>query len=229
MKTALISFSVLLSLALSARADTIWTGTHVEVDVSAPVHVGIGLEAVTLTAVGLGGALPNAFDGVGSVGDPHTGITTSGDGLHQVFEFGYQAAQTPTLTVISPGDAAYQPIDTHFLVYNAGIIPAPGEDPLENQLVQYTVENPDGGFGNSLTGAFASTVTPTSSWDFAYIVTLPGTTVNLDFYLAFSAINITHELVGTSFTIVPEPTSILLWTIAALGLAAARFRRRRTP
>ncbi len=216
----------LLALAASARASTIWTGTHVEVDVSAPVHVGIGLEAVTLTAVGLGGALPNAFDGVGSVGDPHTGITTSGDGLHQVFEFGYQAAQTPTLTVISPGDAAYQPIDTHFLVYNAGIIPAPGEDPLENQLVQYTVENPDGGFGNSLTGAFASTLAPTSSWDLAYIVTLPGTTVNLDFYLAFSAINITHELVGASFTIVPEPSALVLLLLGAATVLVARVARR---
>ena len=168
-------------------------------------------------------ALPNAFDGVGMTGDEHTGITTLGNELHQVFEFAYQGAPTPTLDVLSPGDAAYQPIDTHFLVHSANI--AVTNAPSENQLVPYTLENPDGGFGDSLTGTFALMGPAPSSWDFAYIVTLPGATVNLDFYLAGS--NFTKELVTASFTIAPEPGSLGLLAVATLGLIVTGLRRRR--
>ena len=93
MRNFLGSLFVLVALAGTVHGSTVWTGSNVRVDVSDPVHVGIGLDAVILTAEGLGGKLPNAFDGVGTPGDLHTGITTAGDELHQVFEFSYQASR----------------------------------------------------------------------------------------------------------------------------------------
>ena len=132
--------------------------------------------------------------------------------------------------MISGPDAANQPIDTHFLVHSAGI--AVTNAPSENQNAAYTVENAFGGFGDSLAGSFALTTAPTATWDFAYIVALPGTTVNLDFYLAGS--NFSKELATGSFTIVPEPSAggLLLLAIAGLIVTARRHpgstgRRRR--
>ena len=112
MKKSLAIIALSLILPGIAGADTIWTAANVRVDASAPVPVGIALEAVTLTAVGIGGGIPNAFDGEGTTGDLHNGITTMGNGLHQVWKV--NVLQTPTLDVSIPADAAYQPIDTHF-------------------------------------------------------------------------------------------------------------------
>jgi hypothetical protein len=221
MRNLFASLCVILALAISAQAATIWTGTNVRVDASAPVHVGIALEAVTLTAVGIGGGLPNAFDGVGTTGDLHNGITTTGDALHQVWEV--NVLQTPTLDVSIPADAAFQPIDSHFLVLNNDI--AITSSPTENRPTTYTVENANGGFGNSLTGTFSlKNNTPPSTWDFAYIVAPVGAVVNLDFYLAGK--NFTKELATGSFSIVPEPPSVILLIAGAVGLAIIRLTRR---
>ena len=125
--------------------------------------------------------------------------------------------------MISPGDAANQPIDSHFLLLTSAI--AITNAPSENQNVPYTVENANGGFGDSLTGTFALMGAAPSSWNFAYIVALPGTTVDLDFYLAGS--NFTKELVTASFTIVPEPGAWALLLAAGATLLTARLVRRR--
>ena len=212
------SLCVVVALSVSAQATTVWTGTNVRVDASAPVHVGIALEAVTLTAIGMGGGIPNAFDGVGTTGDLHDGITTVGNGLHQVWEA--NVLQTPTLDVSIPADAAFQPIDTHFLMLSGDL--AVTHSPSENRNVTYTVENPNGGFGNQLTGTFSLTNTsPPSTWDFAYIVAPVGTVVGTRLLSGWK--NFSKELATGSFSIVPEPPSVIFLIAGAIGLAVIRL------
>ena len=98
--------------------------------------------------------------------------------------------------------------------------------PSENRNVTYTVENPNGGFGNQLHRHVRSTNTsPPTTWDFAYIVAPVGTVVDLDFYLAGK--NFSKELIGGSFTVVPEPESIGLLATGLLLVAQPIWRRRR--
>ncbi|MEX2113485.1 MAG: PEP-CTERM sorting domain-containing protein [Pirellulales bacterium] len=212
----------LLSLCASAQGATIWTGANFRVDASAPVPVGNALQGVTLTAIGLNGALPNAFDGVTGGA---TGITTAGNLLSQVYEFAPMGSPTPTLALIQPVlNAQFYPIDSHFLVDPPAIISTVA--PNENQLVANNTEAPNAGYGNSLTGQFALSGAPAASWAFAYLAVPDGTTVNLNFRIADGGGQFANELVETSL-VVPEPSTMLLGGVGMLAWAALAWRRRR--
>ncbi len=216
MTTRSIIASALVLLCASAQGATVWTGTNFRIDASAPVSVGVNLQAVTLTAVGLNGALPNAFDGVTGGG---TGITTTGNLLAQVFEFAPMGSPTPTLTLIVPGNSVFYPVDSHFLVQPPAIISTIA--PSENMLVANNTEAANAGFGNSLNGQFALSGAPAAVWDFAYLAVPAGTTVDLNFRVADGGGQFPNELVQTSL-LVPEPSSLALATFAlvvALGWA----------
>ncbi len=222
MRNRFLIVCALLSLCASAHGATIWTGTNFQIDVSAPVPVGNALQGVTLTAIGLNGALPNSFDGVTGGA---TGITTAGNLLSQVFEFApIVGSPTPTLALNQPvANAVYHPIDTHFLVEPPAIISTVA--PNENQLVADATEAPNAGYGNSLTGQFALSGAPAASWAFAYVVVPAGTTVSLNFRVADGSGQFTNELVQTSF-LVPEPSALVLCGIGMLAWAAVLRRRR---
>jgi hypothetical protein len=211
----------LVLLCATAQGATLWTGTNFRIDASAPIDVGINLQAVTLTAVGLNGALPNAFDGITGGA---TGITTTGNLLAQVFEFGAPAGSpTPTLALILPANSVNYPIDSHFLVQPPGIISTIA--PAENMAVADSTEATFAGFGNSLTGQFALSDPPAATWDFAYLVVKPGSVVDLNFRIADGSGQFTNELVQESL-LVPEPSSLALATCALVGALAWARRRR---
>ncbi len=217
MRSRLCTLCALIVLTGTAQAGTIWTGTNYQIDASAPAPVGIALEAVTLTVVGLNGALPNAFDGISGGA---TGITTVGNELHQTWPGG--VAPTPTLDLLN---VVTEPIDSHFLVLLADIAAVPA--PSENRPVADATEHADGGFGSFLTGTFSLIGTPPATWDFAYLVVPSGTTFSLDFRVADGSVfAYPFEQVQTSFTI-PEPTTACLLVIGALGMGLACFARRR--
>jgi hypothetical protein len=216
----------LVGLCATAQGATIWTGTNFRIDVSAPVNVGVNLQAVTLTAVGLNGARPNAFDGVTGGA---TGITTSGNLLAQVTEFAPLGSPTPTLTLLNAGNSVYYPVDTHFLVQPPAIISV--ESPSETVNVADATNAPNGGYGNSLTGQFALSTAPAASWDLAQIVVSSGSSVQLNFRLAspptdtIPAVTIPSELVQASF-LVPEPSTISLAAVGLLVVFGLARRRR---
>lgn len=220
MRFAVASVIFAAAIATSSHAATIYTGTNFRIDVSNPTPVGSALQSVTLTAIGLNGTLPSAFDGTSS---GKTGITTSDNSLHQVWEFG--AVATPTLNLVDAGsNAQYQPIDTHFLLLSANIVPVSA--PTENRPVANAAETPNGGYGNQLTGAFSLSGSAASTWNFAQIVVPAGTVLSM--YFAIGATS-GEELVGSSdqplrFQVVPEPSSWLLLVIA-LGSLLLRGRR----
>lgn len=198
-----------------AQATVISVGTNFDIEVSTPIEVGITpLWAVTLTAVGKNGALPNTFDSDKS-GAGGTGITTVGDLLHQVWEYGTIA--TPTLTLLGDPTPISQEVDTHFLVETADI--ATMSPPAENKPTPYTVEDSRGGFGNSLTGTFSLLAVEQPRWDFAYFVVPAGTEVFFDFEIGANGFD--SETVGGSF-VVPEPSTLLLLVLGALGLLYRR-------
>lgn len=214
-------FALLMLLPVCAPAATVWTGLNYRVDASNPISVGINLRAVTLTIVGLNGALPNTFDGT-SAG--LSGITTAGNGLAQVFEFAAPAGSpTPTLALVNGANSVYYPIDSHFLVVPPAISSTVA--PSETMLVANNTEAPFAGYGNSLTGQFVLQGAPPATFDFAYIVTQPGTTVNLNFKVADGGGQVDAETVFESF-VVPEPGTLCLAAIAAFGFLFAAARRR---
>ncbi len=222
MRSRLCTLCALMVLTGTAHAGTIWTGTNFQIDASAPAPVGIALEAVTLTVVGLNGTLPNSFDGISGGA---TGITTAGNSLHQVYEFmPVTGSPTPTLALLVPANVAFQPIDTHFLVDPPTILPVTA--PSEDQNVGDATEAANAGYGSFLTGQFALSGAPPASWDFAYLVVPSGTTVSLDFRVADGSGTHPLEHVQTSFTI-PEPTTACLLAIGALAVGLACFTRRR--
>jgi hypothetical protein len=217
----------LLNICACAQAATVWTGTNFRVDASAPVAAGVNLQAITLTVVGLNGALPNAFDGVTGGA---TGITTTGNLLAQVTEFApLSAAHTPTLALLNAANAAYYPVDSHFLVQTAGIIPTVA--PTETVFVADNTNTPApttgfGGYGDALTGQFALNTAPPATWDLAYLAVVPGSTINLNFRVADGSGEFTNELVQGSF-LVPEPSSLMLAACALASVLAWARRRSR--
>ena len=201
---------------------TIYTGTNFAFQVSNPVVVGsTSLEAVTLRAVGKNGAVPNTFDS----DQGGTGITTTTNALHQIWEFG--AVQTPTLTLNVPG-SINQALDSHFLVNlsNLVIVHNPSEDRVANPTY-----DPWGGFGTYLRGTFSILGTSSTSWDFAYLVVPSNTTVNFDFHIGgfIPAVpnnqSVSSDYVSGSFTVVPEPSTLVLLGSGILGLLVYRRRR----
>jgi hypothetical protein len=213
-----VSAFFLISSSHFAGAAIIYSGSNIDVQLSDPVDVGTALKGITLTAIGKNGALPNSFDGTRLLG---TGITTTGDALHQIYEF--NASPTPTTTLIVAGSIP-QNLDTHFLVGNDKIISI--TPPTENRDTPFTVENAFGGFGNSLNGVFSLKGTPTTSrWDFAYLVVPNGTQLNFKF--SIGVLGLSTEMVNTSYTVVPEPSTIALFAIGCMGLLLPVWRRRK--
>ena len=214
---------IVLSLtSVAAQAELIYVGTNFDIEVSSPVDVGVTpLRAVILTAVGKNGFLPNTFDSTKS-GFGGTGITTVGDSLHQVWEFG--AFPTPILTLTA--DTIPQDLDTHFLIetgqYLAGALA-----PTENRPTTDLTEDPRAGFGNSMTGTFSLTGSGSPTWDFAYLVVPNGTEVFLDFEISGVDLddNGYSDTVTGSLLVVPEPSMLLLLVLGALGLLVKRVLR----
>ncbi len=213
-------FFPLVFSAPFAHGEIIYSGTNFDIQLSTPVEVGITpLKAMTLTVLGKNNVVPNSFDGTRLGG---TGITTTGDALHQIWE--YNASQTPTTTLIVAGSIP-ENLDTHFLFGTDKIISITA--PNENRNTLYTVENDYGGFGNSLNGVFSLKGTPTSSlWDLAYLVVPQGAQLNFKF--SVGAIGFTPELVNASYSVVPEPSMIVLLAIGCTGLLIPVWRRKRS-
>ena len=215
-------------IPVTAQADMIYTGTNFDIEVSTAVDLeeSPSLMAVTLTAIGKGGVLPVTFDSTFS-GTGGTGITTVGNSLHQVWRGdGSQTwHRTPMVEV------GYDLLDTHFLDTTPMTIT---QSPEENKLVS-NLETGDiyDGFGNHLVGAFAIQDVPANlqpTWDFAYIVVPSGTKVILNFELLgvdlegdgysdkVGGIPGSADVDTIFFTVVPEPSMLLLLAMGALGL-----------
>ena len=214
-------FFLATAIILSGRvawAETftgVFTGTDFAIQVSNPVSLTGTLEAVTLRAVGENGAVPNTFDS-GKSGRGGTGITAIA--LHEIWPLNLSSLKTPTLDMDE--DLQFdQTLDTHFLVYDANLltIVAPTEDRVSNHLY-----DPWGGFGTYLKGTFTDSTAANTTWDFAYLVVPRGTTVNLDFEIG--AAGFTSETVSGSFSVVPEPSMLVLLTLGVLGLLVCRKR-----
>jgi hypothetical protein len=195
-----LALAAILGLPSAAQGITLYTGTNIDLVASNPVPVGLKLEAFTLSAVGMNGAIPNTFDSSNS-GQGGTGITTVGNNLAQVWEF--NAVPTPTSNLDNPGDIP-QDIDTHFLVNSTQIFSVVA--PQENRLVPNPSENPDAGFGNALWGTFALSSQSSSTWNFAYVVVPLNTTVQFDFQLA--APGFPAESINTSWTLTFPPGDV---------------------
>jgi hypothetical protein len=219
-----VCFGCALALltGIAGGAQVPWYGTNYQIHSSTPVPVGSNdLYAVTLTAVGLNGRLPNGFDGgPASVPNPLSGITTSGNSLHQYWEF--DVVKTPDLDLALGGNSVFQPIDTHFLVTDLNTLTTGPRD--ENRPLEDDTEAVNAGYGSFLVGSFTKTGPAAATWDFAYLVAPWGTHINLEFRV--SAAGYPNELVTGGFN-VPEPSSACLLAIGAVGLALGVWARRR--
>jgi hypothetical protein len=209
-------FAAVVFSVSCARGAVIFSGVNFDVQVSNPVEVGVTpLEAITISVVGKNGLLPSAFDGTRLGG---TGITSTGNALHQIWEFG--ALATPTLTLAVGGIP--QNLDSHFLVTNDKIIAQTA--PNENRIALSTAENAYGGFGNSLNGVFSLTgSTFSSTWDLAYLVVPQGSQLNFNFTVA-NAGSI-KEQISASYVVTPEPGMMALLAAGCAGMLML-FRRR---
>jgi len=171
-------------------AATIYTGSNFNVEASFLVPVSASLRGFTLIAVGKNGAQPRVFDSSKS-GQDGTGITTTENRIHQVWEGGF--VPTPTLNLVVPGSIP-QSIDSHFLVDTSSLFIT--QLPAENRPIADPTLNPSAGYGNSLTGAFALVGAVGSSWNVAYVVVPSGTSLNFSFELG--AAGFASEQVMTS-------------------------------
>jgi hypothetical protein len=219
----LVAIAVIAS-GICAQAETIvYSGTNFDIKYSDPVLVGnTPLKAITLTAVGKNGALPNTFDSTKS-GLGGLGITTTGNELHQIWEFSINGSPTPTNSLIVSGSIP-QERDSHFLI-NSGQYLSGQIGPSENKIDNYAVEHAFGGFGNALFGTFTLIGASNTSWNFAYLVVPDMAQVRFDFEIG--ADKFSSETVGVSF-VVPEPSPlvllVMLSTVAAGLLLCARRR-----
>ena len=208
-------------------------GSYFSVHVSDPISIGnTPLKAVTLTAVGNDDSLlPFLFDST-KTGQNGTGITTTANDLHQIWEYG--SISTPTLTLQFPANPPQNPaidmnLDTHFLIENgqySTILNKPV--PTENKIDAYTTEHDNGGFGNELYGLFYIDNDTSSSWSFAYLVVRDGAEVYLDFEIG--GVDTDYEtgvsnIISGHFT-VPEPNVLLLLALGFLSMLV--FARRRS-
>ena len=212
----------------AARADLIiYSSTNFDIEISNPIDVGTTpLKAVTLTAIGKNGALPNTFDSDKS-GLGGTGITTVDNtlqlvnALHQIWEGGL--ASTPTNTLLGFWGPIPQNLDTHFLVNNGDIFIPPGLDPAED-ISPPSAEHTWGGYGTFLTGTFTDITAVNSSWPFAYLVVPNMTLVNLDFEIGADMFD--SETVSGSIMI-PEPNALILLGMGGMWLLVYAWRRRK--
>jgi len=180
-----------------ASAAIIYSGTNLDVQATSLVAPGGTLRAFTRSAVGKNGAQPRVFDSTKS-GQGGTGITTTGNLLHQVWEGGF--VPTPTANLVVPGSIP-QSIDTHFLVDTASLFIA--QLPAENRPLLAPSLHPFAGYGSFLTGAFALVGPANLTWNFAYIVVPVGTTVHFDFELG--AAGFSSETVAAALAVVFAP------------------------
>ncbi|MFV2074189.1 MAG: hypothetical protein ACC742_16295 [Thermoanaerobaculales bacterium] len=181
---------LLLDLGSTAvAAVVVFPGNNFDVVITPEGNVGTTpLKALRISVQGKNGSLPNTFDSTkGDHPGPFPGISTVGNGLHQVWEFG-GVVMTPTHDLAGDPNGLPQEIDSHFLVDTSPngdvqTLRSPDED-----MVLGSIEDPRAGFGSFLRGTFFLRVgyeAPT--WDLAYVVVPPETQLLLDFDLAGTA------------------------------------------
>ena len=226
---------VLPLISVTARAGVIYEGDYFDIEVSLPflAEEGLPLWAVTLTAVCVDSVEAGAFDGIPTEGNPNRGIRTTGDSLHQVWEFGFgNLYPTPTLELQGTYDPSFMHLDTHFLVES--FIPAPSDPPDESGLVSGSPMDDsdagfDAGFGDALFGGFSVLNGATEPvWGFAYVVVPWGTEVSIEGDIAVtidSEGEYIKEGFATSFVVVPEPSMLILLALGALGLLVKRVQK----
>ena len=226
MKQVFASALLLALVAGAASADTtIFSGTYVDIVMTAPVSVGSseGLVSVTLQVVGKGGNQPNTFDSTldGAQSASAGGIIVETDKLHQEHTSGmggpnpsiscaYWIAQG-TNPSVDPNDAELDSFFWYASDDDIAIVSAPGETAglaTSSETAQYSGFGFGTSFGDRLYGAYAYKGTAPSSFDLARVVMPSGSSIALDFNIAGIA------AAGGSFSeYVPEPT-----TMALLGL-----------
>jgi hypothetical protein len=230
-----LSISLLIHFGSIAHAEYLYPGTNIDISVSDPIPVTVGtsstLYAITLTARGQNGYLPNAFDGTRS-NNGGTGITTgSGGTVNSLHQVGLPSASIYS-TTNTPNFAPL--VDTHFLIDPPDAVKVSTAETM-NVLSILPGDSGYGGFapgwfGNSLTGIFTLTGTPTSSnWDFARLVVPLGTLVNFDFKIGaiLSGGSGQPEEFIHSFTVdIPEPGTVAMLCSGCVCLLALFLRQR---
>ena len=158
---------------------------------------------------------PDTFDGVAF---GNTGIT--GVLHHEQFTSPFPPFQLITPDVMTSGGSTN---DTHFLVDPSAIsaVTAPTEDLVDDG----SSDDPGAfggitGFGTNLTGTFSLTGgNPSPVWDLAYIVSTPGTQINVSAAIAGAG---QEESFNFAFTTVPEPGAAVFCGTALLLFVLAR-------
>jgi len=230
---ALTSAVVAISASFAGRlawAETIYTSTNLDIVASAPVDVGTTpLKAITLTAVGKNGCIPTGFDSTKSDFDGlGTGITTSGNFLHQV---GIKAGEYPfplnnDLYTPTNNPQITPVLDTHFLIDPNTYLSFYG--PSETMNVINTADDIYGHYGDSLVGTFSLNGLPINSlWNFAYIVVPNNTVVRLNFEITAIFNEIQFAAGVDYFLPVPEPNGLILLSTFGIGLLIHARRRRK--
>jgi hypothetical protein len=192
------AFIGLLLCYQTARAEIVYVGNLIDIEISAPMSVGDGSENLlrfNLTALAKNDSLLGAFDG--TIGGP----------LHQQSA---GATITPTLDEPLLGSIFVTNIDSHFLINTADVIsidlPTETLGAAASSSEAANASGPDAAqattnFGTSLSGSFAPTTGFVTSWPLAQLVVPGGSTVELQFDLGVIADTITTESVVTSFLV----------------------------